>query len=290
MVLIANVVSNMVLSTVRGVPITYVLSKQGEALKAMHAYRKLIARRDILTRELQTTLVNNKVAKENSLARIKQAIKANPVHALVNDGLYSTIAEDIDADKAPLRKAVNSAVNSLSEEKTNLISNKMDEYSDRVPDFVSSAFKNLTIAPDTNLAKDLREATQISDFVARYAMHSYRTKVQGVPHKEAVKEVVDVFINYDWNSSAQMQWINDMGILMYTKFLFRIQKIIVQNFRDRPVNAISSEVAQRALYDIPDPVDSHLLGAIRPSRLGSPSDNLDQAFELNLLHYFSWLI
>ena len=284
-VLIANVVSNVILSMQRGVPLMYALKKQKEAYTLLKRYQQVTSNIDKLSRRIAVAKRQGKPYKhlETQRNKFREEHKRNPVHPLIKEGLFSSIVEDVEDTNSPFIDAINRA--SVAYSGKAVADTVGDKLTKALPPIVTNGYKQLVIAPDTGLARDLTEATQVSDFLARYALYSYRTQQGKVEHNKAIEEINDVFVNYDWNTSAGMQWINDMGILMYTKFLFRIQKVIYQNFRDRPVNAITSELMQRAIVDLPDPTDSFLASSLSLSRFGSPAKVIDDGFQLNLLHY-----
>ena len=292
-VLVSNVVSNAVLMTVNGVPPDYMIKKKTEALKHIGSYRKDIIKLDKLKRDRNAVNIRTSMTEETrdrKIARLEQALRNNPVAPLVDEGIYTTITEDINFNDTPLMRSLSNAFNAVSTDKTTKTKDTLEDLETKDRLYAVTAYKTAVIAPDTGLAKNLREATQVSDFVARYATYKYRTEEQGKGHQESIDEVMDTFVNYDWNTNANMQWLNDMGILMYTKFLFRIQKVIFNQFKDRPINAYASLVAQKAIYDVPDISTSNIFANVHTGKIQDPVEVFDNAFELNLLHYLRYLV
>lgn len=295
-VLIGNVTSNLVISAVAGMPPSYILGKQTEAIREMTKYRNMVQERDNLKRELEILAKSsNKDSKYMAMSRKKSnldsAIKYSKVHPLVEAGLYTSYIEEVSGIESSFTRSIDNAYAAFSKEgKQKGFTNLLDKAGSKSNKYATGLYKTAVVAQDTQLAQDLRYATQISDFVARYAMYEYMTTVKGKPKEQVIDDVIETFVSYDWNSSAEMQYINDMGILMYTKFLFRIQKVLLKQFKDRPVSSVASLVGQNALGNISDISDSFLFSAFRLSRLSDPTKLVDDAFQFNLLNYLEMFL
>ena len=297
-VLINNQLSNMGISVMKGVPPMYTAKMQLEATVEMRKYKKLIAKRDTLVRKSKEKLstkeytarqlANRKTNRDKRIKRLDAEIRNNPVHDLVKEGMFQTIVEDIAEGDTSFINAVDSALYSSNGKLHKALATGLKSIKEKTGGGKAlgvKALKTAYITPDLGLARDLRDATQISDFAARYALHKYNTEVKGMSHEESLEDATETFINYEWNSSAGLQYLNDMGILMYTKFLFRIQKVIMKAFRDKPINAYTSLAIQGAIYDIPLPHDAFLPGKIGTSNVANFGDIADQATDMSLFHY-----
>jgi hypothetical protein len=141
--------------------------------------------------------------------------------------------------------------------------------------------------PSSELAQMLTRATQYSDFVARYTLYKHQTEQQGVPKDKALLIASETFINYDIPTGAGLQWMNDMGILMFTKFLFRIQKVILRQFRDSPGKALALEAAQLALADAPNITDQNLITYSVVDRLFP--NVVEDAYQFPIFNYLQYL-
>ena len=115
---------------------------------------------------------------------------------------------------------------------------------------------------DSFLYRKLSEATQLSDFVARYTLyqHEISKKRDPLTHENAVRKVSDAFINYDIPSHRGIQWGNYMGLLMFTKYYLRIQKVILRTMRDSPADALLMLALNNYMDALPMLYDSGFLG------------------------------
>jgi hypothetical protein len=282
-VLAANVVSNMVLSVVKGVPFTYALKYQSSGVADIISYQEMLTKVNKAKRHLKANpKQKNRKALETKIHRLETELAKSPVHDLIEEGTFQTIVEDVTEKEDSLTKAVSNAFPETAK--------KLKGASDAIPDKIKDIYHVAVISPNTKLGKILTNATQYSDFVARYAMYRYLTEVKKVDKKTAIEDIMDTFIDYNENTSKAAQYVNDIGILMYTKFLFRIQRVILQIFSKHPATAIGVEVLQQALGNLPDIPDAFLPFKMSLSRLSSPEGLIDDAFQFNILNYLSYLI
>lgn len=197
---------------------------------------------------------NNKADMEYRVAQLKESIARNPVKPLIDAGLMPTIVEDVseDADqytyKSKLTKRVEGTVSKFN------------------PKVVNVA-KGILMTEDSTPYKVMSFSTQISDFLARYTLYEHMTnrEVKPMSHNEAVQFASDAFINYDIPTHRMMQYANDSGLMMFTKYYIRIQKMIGKIFKDNPGRAMALIAAEHFLGDQPTVLDSSML-----VRFGNP--------------------
>jgi len=98
-----------------------------------------------------------------------------------------------------------------------------------------------------------------------------------MPKDEALADIIETFVNYDIPTGREMQYINDVGLLMFTKFLFRIQKVIFKNFKEKPATSLAVYSLQEMFGDVSDIADSNLITSSIIGRLNTPLDVIDSA-------------
>ena len=274
-VLVGNAISNTFLLLVKGVPITKVASLQFEAYKAIEDYRKVEIERDLIQRRLDSDTNMSAVKRknlENKLNRLQNEINTNPVKELVDEGIFQSIIEDIDLDQ--------NIYNTGSK-----IAQRAEEFSDKyLPDVTVSAAKLGWMSKDTTLYQTLFKLTQYGDFVSRYALYKHRADQVGLnklnpkskeykeKFEDVIEEVVETFINYDIPTSPELQWLNDMGIFMFTKFMLRIQRIIYKTVKERPASSLLVSLLKRMMTgtNLSYISDSSIIDANVMSRIGTP--------------------
>ena len=208
---------------------------------------------------------------------------------MVRDGLLQSVVEDVTTSVSPVVDSLDDAVRAFSPTGKGYIKNALDKVSvegNKLSIAPVDVIKNVIITDDTDLASAMRDITQYSDFIARYTLIKYRTQMEKVDRTKAVEEAIDTFIDYDMQTNPMIQYGNDMGLMQYTKFLFRIQKVLLREFEKKPATLLASEIAQAALVDVPTIADSSLAGGVyMPSATGI----WDDATQLNLLKWLPFI-
>ena len=249
-----NVVSNLTLLWWQGVPIKDMARHHWTAWRGAVNYRKDSEELFKLENELQMGMAQDPAEHRRKIRQLEDALSRNPARELIEAGMLPTIVEDValDGDEYSYR---------------NVAQEKLKEWTGWVPEQVRSTAATLYMAPGTVLHKGLSQATQYSDFISRYTLYQHLTQRSKAPlsHSEALERISDSFINYDVPSERQMQYLNDMGVFMFTKYYLRIQRVILQQFREKPVRGLLLVLLDNYLQGMQMIVDSGFW-----SRLGNP--------------------
>jgi hypothetical protein len=250
-VLLGNITSNVVLLKVLGVPLKDIAVDHGIAFKGAIQYKKDSFELDKKQRELrlESHTPAAKKALEVSISRLQNDIASNPVTYLINAGVFQSIVEDVEDLDNPYSYKSN-------------LGKFVAPVTDRTPKLIKDIASNLFLTHDTAAYGLLRDITQVSDFAARYALHQYNTKKRKTPMSEAesVNMIVETFINYDLPTHKSLQYANEMGAIMFTKFFIRTQKIIAYIIKNHPENVIKLLAIESVLGDVSDIIgDANIL-------------------------------
>ena len=144
--------------------------------------------------------------------------------------MFQTIVEDIDTSTTPFSYK-------------GKIARKMEEWSSskRVGPLAKFG-KYMYVTQDTKLYKMMNQPIQLSDFAARFAMYEFLTQVspERIDSEEALNQVSEHFVNYDIPTSPQLQWLNDHGLMLFSKYYLRILKPVYDTFLDKPASTVLS--------------------------------------------------
>jgi hypothetical protein len=245
-VLAFNILSNAIVSFMHGMPLNYMLKKQGEATVAVEDY--IVKHRQKLIYEQRLNTINiSASAKTNIQAKITQLqadMDNSPIKTLIDKGLLNSIVEDVTLDDSDF--GVKGEVAKFLVKKTKWI-----------PKPVKAVYEFGQIGPKTGLYKLLEKTTRYSDFVARHAMYEWYTKEKKMPPTEALKIVTETFVNYELPTSKELQYLNDMGAAMFTKYAVRIQKTIYRMALDNPKSIVGLVVVENMFgVNLEDPTNS----------------------------------
>jgi len=257
-VLIDNVISNMFWSVQTGNNPLQVLKRTIANFIAVHEYISLRDKHELL---VQKSMSGDKGAKQ-SAANMMVQIEEHPLHKLMAAGLYQSVqTEDIGASDT---------------KSTNKFAKKIDATLEYAPGFVKDGLHWMFLSEKTAFFKVMTRLTQYSDVVARVTEHSFLIE-QGVSEDKALKTVITAFVNYNKVSSSKEQWLNDMGLLMFTKYFKRTQRALQYLVEKKPVSFLASIIGQELLVDIPDVGEQSIWTKNYSGMLHNPIENLQNA-------------
>jgi exodeoxyribonuclease-5 len=243
-VVIGNLSSNFAILLAKGIPVEYIKAKTPEAIRSMRQYQRDVQRIDELQRLIGVRQLEKKNTSKLKLERDRliEELSRNPVRDLVQSGLFTSIVEEQTEDEDTYREWV---VSSLLEKTTGAI-----------PKGAVKVAKEAHMLPGTTAFNMAIAATQYGDFIGRYVMFKYQTEVQKMDRKESINQALAHFIYYDMPQNRWLQFANDNGFFMFSKFFLRIQPVVAQLFASNPVKATAVIAMQQAL--MPGPTDENI--------------------------------
>lgn len=244
-VLVGNVKFNTVLLTAYGIAPTAIIRDSAIAFRAGKAYREDM--QELMQIEAQLRAgAGNRTELEYRYAQLQDSLARNPLRDFIESGTMPTIVDDVE---------INEDDYSYKSE----AGKKLKKYTDVVPEGVKTVGKTALMSPGTIGHNFMSAATQYSDFMARYVVYNHARKKEGMSHDDAVQEAMQMFIQYDLPSSPQVQWLNDSGLMMFTKFLFRFQHVMMKVFRKNPAFVMLQSFGLNLLTDPETLLDPNLI-------------------------------
>jgi hypothetical protein len=236
--LVGNIRSNISALVWFGVPVKDIVRDHRIALKGAIAYRKDADALASLQMKLDSGFTQgqeNEIKRE--ILRLKDALVRNPVGELIEAGLMPAIVEDLDQEDIYSYKA--------------WAQKEVEGLTSKISPRIKNAAKFVYMTHDTPLYKALHTTTQLSDFVARYTLYQHLTTRKDSPmgKVEALDTVEEAFVNYDRPSHRLLAAANERGLVMFTKYYLRIQKVIAQLFHDKPGRAIAMAAWSKYFQD-----------------------------------------
>jgi len=250
-VMMGNIYSNLSLLWLNGVPIKDILNHHLVALKGATAYKQDSAELAQLTLLRDTGYMQGKDLEVNRrIARLEDSLANNPVKELIDLGLMPTIVEDLAADED---------IYSYKSAFVRIVS----KFTDKLNPTVVKAARVAYMAHDTQLYQGLSRVTQLSDFVARYTLYQHNINKRNPMSKEdAIQDASDAFINYDIPMHQSLQYMDDMGLLPFTKYFLRIQKVLAKLFMDNPARVLMAMSVGQLMDLGPIVLESSMFGRI----------------------------
>ena len=261
-VLLGNIIANMLLLLLYGVPPTDMIKGYAMAWFEGRRYTNYRAEIQELRMELAMNRSNNARKRDinNRLMQINDAIIKSPMHKYMNAGLMSTIVEDTDL----------SAENTVYED---ALDRQLNAVAKNIPKPVKDLTNFLVMSKGTTVYEVLADMTQYSDFGAKYILAKHLQEQNGMSFDEAVSVAQTNFINFDIPMGRGIDYLDRLGILMFIKFLLRIQKVMVHKLKKQPVTSIAQHLLVENVFNTQGFYDPFL-----PMRMGLNSPFSASAF------------
>lgn len=219
-VLLGNILSNMMLLTLQGVNPIKIIKDSTFAWRNAKNYKTQANQIAELDAKIMTTRSTQQISQlKRERKTLQDTLNKNPLKSFMDAGLLSTIVEDLDtkdkAFKSPLETT-------------------LDKYLNKIPKPIRNTMGTVTLDKGTVGHNFLSEATQFSDFSAKYVLAKYNQE-KGMNVQDAIYESQINFINYDMPTNKFLDYMNRMGFMMFTKFFLRFQQTLIKMAFKAPV-------------------------------------------------------
>lgn len=277
-----NIVSNMNSCLLVGIDPNTVIKNHIEAVSAFTRYLQQTNKISHLTAKMNSA--TSEVAKQkiqNQITRIKHSLDNTDIAYLINAGLYSTIQDRDGVEEA-------------SGEKDKVTAWFKKWLKGNTNEEVQKGLDYLYLNKGTDVGDALAKIVQRADFISRLAMFSALRKQKDpdtgfLYTKEKAKEVVtDMFVNYETPTSPTRKALEDRGLIMFTKYNFRVQRAIFgQLLRHNPLFYGSLVTTEGLLNtNLPDIGESFIFGRNPTGMIYTPWGNLTNAIEPPVMNNF----
>ena len=247
--LMGNESSNMTMLVLQEVPLKDIVAGKIAWHKATDEYIKDRKVRDSLQRQVDHGVLVGTQADEAKahISMLNDSLARSRVSVLIDQGLYQTLIEDIDRELDPYNKGTQ-------------LMRFFDEKTSKVPSSIKTVGRWVFMTHDTPLYQGLNKLTMYSDFTSRGILfeHLVNRETNPLSHSEAIRVIRDSFVNYDIPTHRGVQWLNDKGLVFFTKYYIRIQLILLRLMKENPLRA-AAIVALNSYLNVPTIVQSSIL-------------------------------
>lgn len=236
---IANTFSNVLLLAARGVSPARAVTDIASVPADISRYQKAEAELRKLKLVVDTLNGERKSKAQSRIAELTTELNTNPVAILIQGGALSESFEDLTS-VGSMREGLEQLMNiSKAAINTKFDRDVTPSTGPSVEDKALDVFAALSLDKGTKGHQVMADAARYSDFVARYSYYNHLVE-QGMPSEQAIGKVMDTFIYYELPTNKGLQYLNDIGALLFTKYFLRVQKIILETFRENPASALST--------------------------------------------------
>lgn len=227
-VMLGNIKSNVSFLIFSGVPLKEIVHHHRVAIRGAMAYqrdRAALAQLEIKLQSGYTRGDEDEIRRQ--MAILQDSLDRNPVKDTIDAGLMPTIVEDVDQENDPYSYK-------------SQLERRMQRFTDKVNPKVLKAVQYATVSQGTPLYSTLSQITQLSDFVARYTLYQHLTsrKVDPMSKQDAITRAAESFVNYDVPMHRTLQYMDDMGLVMFTKYVLRIQRVLARLVKEHPARVL----------------------------------------------------
>lgn len=199
---------------------------------------------------------------ENAIKRLEREMSDNPVKELFDLGMYQAVIEDVNMYKS------NDSNNTVE---------FLDRMTNKLPSVVKTPVQWLYLSKDTAWYQANQYVLQMSDLVARDVMNRKQKRIEKEqangdrplpyeyrkatdqlkrnlkdnPFTEAERKqffemmeknrhasLLKYFVNYNLPNGRGEEYLNRIGVLMFTKYIKRIQRVISETGIKHPINTL----------------------------------------------------
>jgi len=252
-VLIMNIVSNFTSMIFYKVSPIKAAQYKLNAVKDLTDYIEMSKERVLLSYKIESGKAS--VGEKRRINEIDNRMEMSSVKDMMDAGFYNQIVEDIVDDK-----------------NGNIVTDYVGKKLENAPEIVKNAGRWVWLSDGNPVVKFMETTTQYSDFVARYALYNILTKEKGKSKEDATKIVRELYVNYTNPSSPMVEWANQMGAVMFTKYFTNIQKAIMALGKGHPVTFLLLMLGQNMVLDVPDITDSSFIAKDLTNLFYSPHE------------------
>lgn len=263
-VFVGNTLSNLYHLVNTGVPFKTILRGYILGHQAATQYRRDFAEVEQLRYQVAVGVSDKPLAEtQRKLAVVQARLQNNPVGRYIQAGLLPSIVEDIAVTEAGHFDLRNKA---------------RDKVRGYIPTKIRGVANEVFMQPGSQVYQGLNTLTQLSDFSARVAlMEHWKETKDARPFNDQVLWAMNEFVWYDLPSDTRLEWANEVGLVMFSKYFLRVQKVLAELILRHPVRTLTMGLFDSLILDIPDAMESLMGVSEMPwDVLGSSVFNADE--------------
>ena len=292
-VMIGNLVNNMIYGIQTGSSPVQIIKMYVAQMNNIREYtRKHKELQDLEAAERAGNVLKKDLGR---MASLRTSLEENPVHELMESGIYESVVEDLNEREAKEKGLLNKYIAEKSKNapewaKTGwnwfTLNNQTAWYQNmeimlRMGDLVGQAVENekRKVINDKKMGEIKRKMKEEgrSDKYISTKMAEVRREMD----RKRLSELSEEFIYYSAPASALEEYANRMGLVMFTKFYKRYQKVLVKSAINRPLRTLLVLGVDHFMFDdgLETPIDQFVIDKMIDGRGLSMFQN-----PLNLVH------
>ena len=253
-VVLGNMISNILLLGIHGIDPITIAKDFTFAWQEGKRYNQAESEKIKLETRLQIETNPSEKAKiRQAIVEKKAYMDRSKIKQYMEIGLMSTIVEDVSTLSDDL------GYKTRYEEFVAPVTN-------HVPKAVKDTFSFLIMSPGTTMHNFISDANQFTDFAAKYTLAKH-LQSKGTSFDEAIAVAQENFLNFDIPQGQGMDYMNKVGLFMFTKFFIRFQRVLTKLMLEKPAQLVAHQMMLDGLFDMPSVMQPYLL-----YNIGNPFD------------------
>ena len=267
-VVVGNIISNFMYGLLTGTGPRELLKMYTESTRDVRAYLK--KHRELIELKNAKATGNLRKLPIENIPQLERELKTSPIHELYELGIYQAIVEDVSKEDFT---------------STNKLKQWYKDKTEKVPTMIKDGLNWIYLTEETQYYKVVTEIVQMSDLVARdienrklkaitekqlngtkrlprwwLELHpetkgkklnaSMRAKFKTEADKRRLDTVLNAFVNYNKPSGAIEEYLNKIGLIMFTKYAKRIQRVIGTTGVRYPIKSLLLLLGQEFIMDV----------------------------------------
>jgi hypothetical protein len=266
--MVGNIISNAMYAVMTGTSVKDIAAMYLTSTRNVRAY--LSKHRELVRLQLAKETGNKQKLDIGKIPMLERELKNNPIHELYELGVYQAIVEDVSSQELT---------------STNKLKQLYKDKTEKVPQLIKDGMNWLYLTEETQYYKVMTEVLQMSDLVARDIENRKLKLVQEKQSQGKMKlprwflekhpgqetrvlkgkqleefneiskemrldTVLNAFINYNKPSGSIEEYMNKVGLLMFTKYAKRIQRRIALTGTKYPLKSLMVLLGQSFILDV----------------------------------------
>ena len=226
-----NIRSNIVLLLHNGVPLADILKSHIEGYKYIANYKYNLSQQANLMNDLTFKDLTDPERAEiqRKLNIVTADLESNPMYNILRRGALTTIeGDESQQDYAILGKRVGK----MLQDYHNALINSNSS--------MAAFIRNVLMLHGSTFYQIANDFASGSDAIAKWIMYKNdpRSKGNAISKEEAFLDASELFVNYDLPTNEWIHWANQVGIMNFTKFMFRICRPLIKLFDEHPARVL----------------------------------------------------
>lgn len=203
-------------------------------------------------------------ANRGKMAVYDERLKKSPLRPLIEAGLYQSIVTDVENE---------SRVNQHLEK----IYTKFGDTT-KIPEGLKDVMRNIAVTPSTDIYKAMHMLATSTDITARYALYTHLMKGSNkltaeqreAKQAEVIRVVRDSYVDYNLPTNRFIQSLDDYGIVPFSKYYMRMNKVYLQLAKDSPGKLLQLHLANSFASSLDTVNSSTMLSKIATNSVITP--------------------